>query len=344
MSERGGLVLQTTPTRAGKGTVSRRPPGRSGRLGDSRLLRRFIVPTASLGPRGASAPPRRPSDGRPSQWLGSNPQLASAAAPPLQATELRRPGKPCATGEKSPQSAVWYSAPDAWLGASPPAGKGKEAQHQQLARPSTAGLATVRETSLRRCRCRFREASRRQVVVKHTNRLRVAIGADASRPSAGPSMRQGLRPRPASCRHSPWERGGRPLCSSGLFLECVLAPSYSAKALAGCWSSEGQICGCWTEQPSLIRAGLPCRPAAQRARWGAGARSSTNQSASEDSWQVVSRRRRGSANVDDLRFGPGAWCAMVALQCDRRGSGGISLGIGAGQMSPAGWAPPRPGR
>jgi len=79
---------------------------------------------------------------------------------------------------------------------------------------------------------------------------------------------------------------GPPGLLSGLFLECV-CPVLQPEALALAGASQGQSAAPGTERHPES-AGLP-PPAAQRARWGAGA-GARRQSPPSTAWQVVSRR------------------------------------------------------
>ncbi|NQV09934.1 MAG: bifunctional phosphoribosylaminoimidazolecarboxamide formyltransferase/IMP cyclohydrolase [Cyanobacteria bacterium] len=258
-------------------------------------------------------------------WLES--QLASAVAPPLQ---LQLPARQILRyGENPHQSAVWYSAPDAGWGAARQL-QGKELSTNNLL-DLDAALATVREFGYGVALSEGGQPA--AVVVKHTNPCGVAIGADGIE-----ALSRALDADRVSAFggivsvNSPVELEAARLLT-GLFLECVVAPAYSAEALA-LLATKANL---RVLELSATRIQRASRLQLRSVLGGVLEQELDDQTASEDNWQVVSRRAPSSAERDDLRF---AWRLVrhVRSNAIAIARGGISLGIGAGQMNRVGSA------
>jgi len=259
-----------------------------------------------------------------SHWLQS--RLNGAE----QSLELQLPLKQTLRyGENPHQRASWFSAPQAGWGAARQL-QGKELSTNNLL-DLEAALATVREfgygeTSPGRCRPAA-------VVVKHTNPCGVAIGSsnaealeralDADRVSAFGGI--------VALNATVDEQTASLL--TGLFLECVVAPAYSAEAIERLAGKANlrvlELSALMIERASRLQL--------RSVLGGVLQQELDDQPVSEQDWQVVSRRKPSEAELEDLRF---AWRLVRHVRSNAIvvASGGVSLGIGAGQMNRVGSA------
>ncbi len=228
-------------------------------------------------------------------------------------------------GENPHQQAGWYSEPGAgWGGARQL--QGKELSFNNLL-DLDAALATVREFGY------GDEVHPAAVVVKHTNPCGVAVGA-----SAAEALKRALEADAISAfggivALNVLVDGASAERLTSLFLECVVAPGFSEEALARLGA-----------KANLRLLELPAAAVARALRrqlrtvlGGLLAQDLDDQPASEDDWQVVSQRPPSPAELDDLRF---AWRLVRHVRSNAIvvARGGVSLGIGAGQMNRVGSA------
>jgi phosphoribosylaminoimidazolecarboxamide formyltransferase/IMP cyclohydrolase len=147
---------------------------------------------------------------------------------------------------------------------------------------------------------------------------------------------------------------------SELFIECIVAPSYSEEALAkltakknlrlitipghaGTFPSE-PAAGWWTSAPEELKSAARFVAAHGRVPHGRVLRSVYGgmlaqtpavppfYGTEDTTWKVVTRREPNTTLWDDLRF---AWAAVFGVKSNAilLAGGGATLGIGAGQMS-----------
>ncbi len=228
-------------------------------------------------------------------------------------------------GENPHQQAGWYSEPGAgWGGARQL--QGKELSFNNLL-DLDAALATVREFGY------GADVPPAAVVVKHTNPCGVAVGSSATE-----ALQRALAADSVSAF------GGIVALNTGvdgpsaeqltsLFLECVVAPGYSEEALARL--------GAKTNLRLLELAPEAAERAPRRqlrtVLGGLLAQDLDDCPASEADWQIVTQRAPSPAELDDLRF---AWRLVRHVRSNAIvvARGGVSLGIGAGQMNRVGSA------
>ncbi len=228
-------------------------------------------------------------------------------------------------GENPHQQAGWYSEPRAgWGGARQL--QGKELSFNNLL-DLDAALATVREFGY------GGEVQPAAVVVKHTNPCGVAVGS-----SAAEALQRALEADSVSAfggivALNAVVDGASAERLTSLFLECVVAPGYSEEALARLGAKANLRL---LELPAAAVARAPRRQL-RTVLGGLLAQDLDDQPASEDDWQVVSQRPPSPAELDDLRF---AWRLVRHVRSNAIvvASGGVSLGIGAGQMNRVGSA------
>ncbi|EAQ75486.1 MULTISPECIES: bifunctional phosphoribosylaminoimidazolecarboxamide formyltransferase/IMP cyclohydrolase [unclassified Synechococcus] len=228
-------------------------------------------------------------------------------------------------GENPHQQASWYSEPRAgWGGARQL--QGKELSFNNLL-DLDAALATVREFGY------GGEVQPAAVVVKHTNPCGVAVGS-----SAAEALQRALEADSVSAfggivALNAVVDGTSAERLTSLFLECVVAPGYSEEALARLGAKANLRL---LELPAAAVARAPRRQL-RTVLGGLLAQDLDDQPASEDDWQVVSQRPPSPAELDDLRF---AWRLVRHVRSNAIvvASGGVSLGIGAGQMNRVGSA------
>jgi phosphoribosylaminoimidazolecarboxamide formyltransferase/IMP cyclohydrolase len=120
---------------------------------------------------------------------------------------------------------------------------------------------------------------------------------------------------------------------ASLFLECVLAPGFSAEARQRL-AAKGNLRLLQLDAAAIGRAG---RLQLRSVLGGVLAQELDDQPVQEADWQVVSSRQPSAAELDDLRF---AWRLVrhVRSNAITVARGGQSLGIGAGQMNRVGSA------
>jgi len=249
--------------------------------------------------------------------------LPPEAAPPLR---LELPARQSLRyGENPHQQAAWYSAAlGGWGGAEQL--QGKELSYNNLI-DLDAALASVREFGY------GPGAQPAAVVVKHTNPCGVAI---ADEPAA--ALNRAL----AADRVSAFggivalnaavdAAAARQLTS--LFLECVVAPAFSAEA-RDLLAAKANLRLLQLSPEAIERAP---RQQVRSVLGGVLMQDLDDQPAAEDRWQQVSARPPSAAELADLRF---AWKLVrhVRSNAITVARDGQSLGIGAGQMNRVGSA------
>jgi phosphoribosylaminoimidazolecarboxamide formyltransferase/IMP cyclohydrolase len=264
-------------------------------------------------------------------WLGERlePEAAAAddasgAAPaPLQ---LRLPARQSLRyGENPHQSAIWYSHGGAGWGAARQL-QGKELSYNNLL-DLEAALASVREFGY------GPGAEPAAVVIKHTNPCGVAIGADgadalqraldADRVSAFGgivALNGALEPAAATAL-------------TGLFLECVVAPSVAEEARA-ILAAKPNLRVLELAPEAIGRAE---RRQLRSVLGGVLAQDLDDEPAEPAAWSVASQRQPDAAEDRDLRF---AWKLVRHVRSNAIvvARDGRSLGIGAGQTNRVGSA------
>jgi phosphoribosylaminoimidazolecarboxamide formyltransferase/IMP cyclohydrolase len=254
-----------------------------------------------------------------SGWLASKLESDGAAAltlaVPLQQT-LRY-------GENPHQQAQWHSMPGVgWGGAHQI--QGKELSYNNLI-DLEAALATVREFGYGSASPSGQPAA---VVVKHTNPCGVATGSssadallralDADRVSAfgGIVAINGVVDG-AAAEHL-----------ASLFLECVVAPSFTPEALE-------RLSGRSNLRLLALPAAAIDRADRRQLRTllgGVLVQEADDQPSDSSAWQVVSQRQPSAQELEDLGF---AWRLVRHVRSNAIvvARAGQSLGIGAGQMN-----------
>jgi phosphoribosylaminoimidazolecarboxamide formyltransferase/IMP cyclohydrolase len=228
-------------------------------------------------------------------------------------------------GENPHQPATWHSQPAAGWGAAQQL-QGKELSYNNLI-DLEAALATVRE---------FGYGSAAQpaaVVVKHTNPCGVATGSgtadalqralDADRVSAfGGIVALNTAVDQAAAEHL-----------TSLFLECVVAPGFSAEA-QGHLAAKANLRLLELSPEAIGRA---TRQQLRSVLGGVLVQELDDQEPDESAWQVVSDRQPTAQEMEDLRF---VWKLVrhVRSNAITVAKAGQSLGIGAGQMNRVGSA------
>jgi phosphoribosylaminoimidazolecarboxamide formyltransferase/IMP cyclohydrolase len=231
-------------------------------------------------------------------------------------------------GENPHQGATWYGEAEAgWGGAAQL--QGKELSYNNLI-DLEAALATVREFGYGEAPTAPQPAA---VLIKHTNPCGVATGAstaeallralDADRVSAfGGIVALNGEVDGTAAEHL-----------AGLFLECVVAPAFSAEARQRL-AAKANL--------RLLELPADAIGRAQRRQYrsvlgGVLAQELDDQRIDEDSWQVVSSRQPTQQELADLRF---AWQVVrhVRSNAIAVAAGGQTLGIGAGQTNRVGSA------
>lgn len=235
-------------------------------------------------------------------------------------------------GENPHQSAQWFSAPaGGWGGAEQL--QGKELSYNNLI-DLEAALATVREFGYGDAQAGAPGAERpAAVVVKHTNPCGVATGA-----STAEALERALEADRVSAfggivaLNTPVD-GAAAAHLAGLFLECVVAPSFSLEARQRL-AAKGNLRLLELSPAAIGRA------ADQQLRsvlGGVLVQQLDDKPVDERGWQVVSRRAPTAEEFDDLRF---AWRLVrhVRSNAIAVAHANRSLGIGAGQMNRVGSA------
>jgi phosphoribosylaminoimidazolecarboxamide formyltransferase/IMP cyclohydrolase len=258
-----------------------------------------------------------------SSWLASRlePEAPSTLQLALPARQTLR------YGENPHQAATWYGEPEAgWGGARQL--QGKELSYNNLI-DLEAALATVREFG-------YGEAEARQpaaVVIKHTNPCGVATGTDlpaallraldADRVSAfGGIVALNGVVEAAAADHL-----------AGLFLECVVAPSFSAEARQRLAAKANLRL---LELPPAAIA-LAGRQQFRSVLGGVLVQQLDDQPIEPHTWQVASERQPTARELEDLQF---AWQVVRHVRSNAIvvARDGQSLGIGAGQTNRVGSA------
>ncbi|MCP9816935.1 bifunctional phosphoribosylaminoimidazolecarboxamide formyltransferase/IMP cyclohydrolase [Synechococcus sp. GreenBA-s] len=265
-----------------------------------------------------------------STWLAA--QLGEAQPGAAERLGLDLPAKQTLRyGENPHQSATWFAEPGAGLAGGVQL-QGKELSYNNLI-DLEAALATVREFGYGGAGAGSHLFQPAAVVVKHTNPCGVATGSgsadallralDADRVSAfgGIVAINGA------------VDGATAAQLTSLFLECVVAPSFSPEAREAL-----------AAKANLRLLELPTEAIARASRQqlrsvlgGVLVQELDDQPVDESAWQVVSRRQPGAQELEDLRF---AWRLVrhVRSNAITVAKAGQSLGIGAGQMNRVGSA------
>jgi len=233
-------------------------------------------------------------------------------------------------GENPHQRACWYGRSDGGWGAARQL-QGKELSYNNLI-DLEAALATVREFGYGPGD-RAESAGPAAVVIKHTNPCGVATGVDA----AG-ALRRALAADPVSAfggivaLNGPVDREAAEALTS-LFLECVVAPSFSPEALE--WLATKPNLRLLELEPAAISAveGRQLRTVLG----GVLAQDGDHEPTAAAAWQVASERPPTAEEMEDLAF---AWRVVRHVRSNAIvvAQAGQSLGIGAGQTNRVGSA------
>ncbi len=229
-------------------------------------------------------------------------------------------------GENPHQGAFWFGEANAGWGAARQL-QGKELSYNNLI-DLEAALTTVAAFGY------GPGAEPAAVVIKHTNPCGVALGVDtadallraldADRVSAfgGIVALNGAVDR-AAADHL-----------AGLFLECVVAPSFSEEARQRLAAKANLRL---LELDPMAVAEASGRLQLRSVLGGVLAQQADDGRADPDSWQVVSDRQPSEAEWRDLRF---AWQVVRHVRSNAIlvAQGGRTLGVGAGQMNRVGSA------
>jgi len=261
-----------------------------------------------------------------SGWLASRLEATPGGEPPAAPLRLELPARQALRyGENPHQGASWHSAEAAgWGGAIQL--QGKELSYNNLI-DLDAALATVREFGY------GPGAQPAAVVVKHTNPCGLATGDDG----AHALVRALDADRVSAFGGIVALNGAVDLASAeqlcGLFLECVVAPQFTAEARLKL-----------AAKPNLRLLELAPDAIARAPRQqlrsllgGVLVQELDDQPVQEQSWQVVSERQPTAQELEDLRF---AWKLVrhVRSNAIAVARAGQSLGVGAGQMNRVGSA------
>jgi phosphoribosylaminoimidazolecarboxamide formyltransferase/IMP cyclohydrolase len=237
-------------------------------------------------------------------------------------------------GENPHQGARWFSAPQAGWGAAMQ-WQGKELSTNNLL-DLEAALATVREFGYGESGAgpiRPAAVTSAAAVVKHTNPCGVAIGG-----TIGQALERALAADPVSAfggivaLNAPVD-GQTASLLTGLFLECVVAPAFSPEALKQLATKPNlrvlELTAAMIEAASHLQV--------RSVLGGVLQQDLDDQPVTEEAWRVVSRREPSDEELEDLRF---AWRLVRHVRSNAIvvASGGVSLGIGAGQMNRVGSA------
>jgi phosphoribosylaminoimidazolecarboxamide formyltransferase/IMP cyclohydrolase len=261
-----------------------------------------------------------------SGWLASRLEAPAGGEPPAAPLRLELPARQVLRyGENPHQGASWHSAEAAgWGGAIQL--QGKELSYNNLI-DLDAALATVREFGY------GPGAQPAAVVVKHTNPCGLATGDDGAH-ALGRALDAD---RVSAFGGIVALNGAVDLASAeqlcGLFLECVVAPQFTAEARLKL-----------AAKPNLRLLELAPEAIARASRQqlrsllgGVLVQELDDQPVQEQTWQVVSERQPTAQELEDLRF---AWKLVrhVRSNAIAVARAGQSLGVGAGQMNRVGSA------
>ncbi len=228
-------------------------------------------------------------------------------------------------GENPHQAAGWHSSPEAgWGGARQL--QGKELSYNNLI-DLDAALATVREFGY------GPGAQPAAAVVKHTNPCGLATGASASE-----ALGRALDADRVSAfggivaLNAPVEAATASQLTS-LFLECVVAPSFSAEARE-LLAAKANLRLLELSPEAIGRAS---RRQLRSVLGGLLVQQLDDEPVDEALWRVASARQPSAAELEDLRF---AWKLVRHVRSNAIvvAAAGQSLGIGAGQMNRVGSA------
>jgi phosphoribosylaminoimidazolecarboxamide formyltransferase / IMP cyclohydrolase len=257
---------------------------------------------------------------------------AGAAAEPAAPLSLELPARQSLRyGENPHQSATWYGEPDSGWGGAVQL-QGKELSYNNLI-DLEAALATVREFGYGPAPEGAGQSQPAAVVIKHTNPCGVATGAtpdqallralDADRVSAfGGIVALNGEVDGAAAEHL-----------AGLFLECVVAPAFSAEARQRLAAKSNLRL---LELPAAA-IGRAERRQLRSVLGGVLVQALDDQPIDPGSWQVVSSRQPSEQELADLCF---AWQVVrhVRSNAIAVAAAGQTLGIGAGQTNRVGSA------
>ncbi|MFM7239307.1 MAG: bifunctional phosphoribosylaminoimidazolecarboxamide formyltransferase/IMP cyclohydrolase [Cyanobium sp.] len=256
------------------------------------------------------------------------PPLGEEPSPPpltLQLPALRE----LRYGENPHQSAIWYGSPALGWGAAQQL-QGKDLSFNNLM-DLEAALACVREFGYPPSESGPQVAA--AAVIKHTNPCGVATGT-----SAAEALRRALDADRLSAfggvvaLNQPVDHASAEALTS-LFLECVVAPSYSADA-----------CALLAAKPNVRLLALDGEALAARPRrqvrslvGGLLVQEADDQPLNPQEWRVVSGRQPSEQEWLDLRF---AWRVVRHVRSNAIvvAAAGQTLGIGAGQTNRVGAA------
>jgi len=228
-------------------------------------------------------------------------------------------------GENPHQAARWHSSPEAGWGCALQL-QGKELSYNNLL-DLDAALATVREFG-------YGPGSQpAAAVVKHTNPCGLATGSsasaalsralDADRVSAFGGIVALNGPVDGACAEQ----------LSSLFLECVVAPEFSAEAQERL-AAKANLRLLTLSPEAIARAS---RQQLRSVLGGALVQQLDDEPVAEADWRVATVRQPSAAEWRDLRF---AWKLVRHVRSNAIvvAAAGQSLGIGAGQMNRVGSA------
>lgn len=253
-------------------------------------------------------------------------QEAAATASPEPALALSLPARQSLRyGENPHQPATWYSQPQAGWGGAVQL-QGKELSYNNLI-DLDAALATVREFGYGAA------AQPAAVVVKHTNPCGVAVGHGCAH-----ALERALAADRVSAfggivaLNAPVDADAADQLTS-LFLECVVAPGFSAEARERLAAKANLRL--LDLSPEAIAAAS--RQQLRTVLGGVLVQQFDDAPVEESAWQVVSERQPSPEELNDLIF---AWKLVrhVRSNAITVAKGGQSLGIGAGQMNRVGSA------
>jgi phosphoribosylaminoimidazolecarboxamide formyltransferase/IMP cyclohydrolase len=234
---------------------------------------------------------------------------------PMRLTLAFERGQSLRYGENPHQQAAFYvDAPQAGLSGLVQKG-GKELSFNNFLDLEGAFLAT--DPFLGECAC---------AIVKHTTPCGLATGANAL-----DAYRKALACDPVSAFGSviaftvPVD-AATALVISSLFVECIVAPSFSAEAvdILGAKKNLRVLEGTASERPGALDV--------KRVRGGVLVQEKAPTVIDDRGWRVVSKRAPTAAEQTDLLF---AWRAVASVKSNAivLARNGATIGIGAGQMS-----------
>ncbi len=229
-------------------------------------------------------------------------------------------------GENPHQSARWYGEAASGWGAARQL-QGKELSYNNLI-DLEAALTTVAEFGY------GASAEPAAVVIKHTNPCGVALGSDPA-----DALRRALDADPVSAFGGIVALNGAVALDAaehlaGLFLECVVAPSFTQEARQRLAAKANLRL--LELDPDAVAA-VAGRQQLRSVLGGVLAQQADDRPIEPDTWQVVSERSPSEAEWRDLRF---AWRVVRHVRSNAIlvARDGRTLGVGAGQMNRVGSA------